>query len=321
MRINSPYVFLSKMEEFTFIDKFLSSSEEVLDLGAVNYFERRDISAYCLRCGIHTMSIGDDANKSLINENNIKHMVLSKEPFPITNIDTEMSVINELAFLMNRKIFSTKSSLAEVFGMMNDDEREVVNRFLFQFSLYFSNHYPRLFRHRSDVVGEVGIALSKITIPKVPKRKLKYKRLHTRDNHGKKFVRFDMINAVSSVIGIKDWTGFMSKYTTIELYQKSKPLRGKIMANIHKQCMLLVENRIYELSQKLPYVSINSDEIVVLHDATTDYIALHKSIDPNNDFRMTIFTLEEREDCYAEIHDHNSGSRDGTIKYKCMNNK
>lgn len=60
-----------------------------------------------------------------------------------------------------------------------------------------------------------------------------------------------MINPVSSVIGIKDWAVFMTQYTNIELYQKSKSLRGKIMANIHSQCMLLVENKIFALSQTM----------------------------------------------------------------------
>ena len=305
------------MDSYLVIDNFLSSNDTILNLDLLNYFQRRDIAAYCNKLGIHTISIAPINNseterKRLTDEDNLKQFVISKEPFPINEPETERSIINELSFLLNKKIFTTKSSLNEVLAISDDKTQKLIRKFLFQFSLEFSNNYPRLFRHRKEITKVVSDKLSEIEIPKAQNHKIKNKHLYIKDNNGKKFVRFDMINAVSSVIGIKDWMMFMSKYTSIELYRISKPLREKIMTNIHKQCMHLVEARTLMLSQRLNCVALNSDEVVIEYDPTVDYVELKQEIDPNNDYKMSVFTLENSTDCYTETYD------DGTIKYKCL---
>ena len=304
------------MDSNVIIDNFFLSNDMTLDLDLLNYFQRRDIAAYCYKLGIHTISItplsvSETERKHLTNEDNLKQFVISKEPFPINDPETERSIINELSFLLNKKIFTTKSCLNDILAISDDKTKKLVMRFLFQFSLEFSNNYPRLFRHRKEITKIVSDNLSEIDIPPVVNYKIRNKRLHIKENHGKKFVSFDMINAVSSVIGIKDWTMYMSKYTSIDLYRSSKPLRGKIMTNIHKRCMCLVEAKTLALSQRLNCVAINSDEIVIEYDPTIDYVKLKKEIDPNNDYKMSVFTLEHLTDCYVETYD------DGIIKYKC----
>jgi hypothetical protein len=301
------------MDNYSVIDNFISSNEVTLNLGILNYFQRRDIGAYCHKLRIHTLSINSNPeNQYLTDEQNLKQLLISKEPFPVTDFETECSIINELSFLLNMKIFLTKSSLNDVLAMSDDKTKNIIKKFLFQFSLEFSNNYPRLFRHRISITKIIGDKLSEINIPTVEKYKFKCKQLHIDDNHGKKFVRFDMINAVSSVIGIKDWSTFMSNYTSIELYCNSKPLRGKIMTKIHQQCMRIVETRTLALSQKLNCIALNSDEIVIEYDPKTDYSKLKQEIDPNNDYKMSIFVLEHLTDRYIEKYD------DGTIKYKCL---
>ncbi len=258
------------------------------------------------------MSISESDSHHYVNEDNLKQLIISKRPFPMTT-DVESGIINELAFLFNKKIFLTYSCIEEIYDICDNKTLELIGKFLLQFSLNFSNNYPRLLRHRNDLIKTVSAELAKIEICQITKRKLPNKKVHVSENDGKKLVRFDMINAVSAVIGIKDWSAFMSKYTDIELYQKSKALRGKIMANIHSQCMNLVNNKIYMLSQKIGnYVAINSDEIVVEYDSLIDYNKFHKEIDPNGEYRMTIFTLEKLSNCYLEHYE------DGTSKQKCL---
>lgn len=69
------------------------------------------------------------------------------------------------------------------------------------------------------------------------------------------------------------------------------------MKDIHKTCMLLVKEKMFDFIKCIPshikqkYFYVNVDEIVIDFNPDIDYIETKKIIDPNNDFRMNIFEL------------------------------
>lgn len=258
----------------------------------------------------------------------VKELFISKFPFKITDSQLENSIINELKFVTQiGPQFGPNLTIDSILNNSTQKNKLKIERFLFQFSFEFSNNYVRLFEHRKDIVRKAQNELSQITIPElnyVPKPRT-IKNFFILDHHGKTFVRFDMISAVSAVIGIRDWEQFMRKFTLIDLYATSKALRGHIMKNIHKKCMQLVEERVARFVEHIPlnlkqnYLYIGSDEIIIEFDPDANYTELTNTIDPNGYFRTEIFQLEyvsnEKSCWYVELH------QNGMQKIKSRRNK
>lgn len=55
--------------------------------------------------------------------------------------DVETSIITELSFLLNNKIFLTKSYMEDIFDICDDKTIKAIQKFLLQFSLNFTNNY------------------------------------------------------------------------------------------------------------------------------------------------------------------------------------
>jgi len=220
------------------IDDFMRSADIDRNLGMQDYLSRKEINDYCTNNNLHTlsMSINDDSVHSKeqygLNTTNgtksdtIKELHVSKIPFKITDPLLEKSIVNEINFMLDTKQYNVLNDLIT----NSTDERKIkITRFLEQFSYLYSNNYVRLFEHRKSVVNKARKELSKIKLPELDKiclskEKSLNKTVFIISNHDKNFIRFDMINAVSSVIGIRDWKSFISQFTKIELYISSKPI-------------------------------------------------------------------------------------------------
>lgn len=214
---------MTKIQE---IKDFIQSSENTINLGIINYGDRRAINEFCHNNNLHTYSL-HCASESIPSYDSgvepIKELCVSKIPFKITDIQLETSVVNELKFITG---IGNYDRIDDMLMGSRDEDRSRIEKFLHQFSFEFSNNYCRLFVHRKDIVNKAKEAISQIKIP-TPKNLANInssKTFFTPENHKKMFVRFDMINAVSAIIGIKDWVKFMTQFTKIELYTTSKPL-------------------------------------------------------------------------------------------------
>lgn len=301
------------------IENFIQSNELVLNLGIVSYTDRKNIYNFSHSKNLHTMSIHKQSNSDTELEP-IKELLISKIPFQITDIKLESSIINELKFITK---IGPHNSIADILNNSTDKNKIKVEQFLFQFSFEFSNNYHRLFEHRKNIISKAKEEIDKILIPKpntILKRPNSTKKFFIPAHHEKHFVRMDMISAVSRVIGIHDWSKFMEKFTSIDLYCTSKALRGVIMKNIHTQCMLLVKEHVYNLIARIPFnlknnfLYIGQDECIMEFDSDTNYIELMNTIDPDKYFRIEIFQLmhkyNETNSWYIECH------QDGTTKIK-----
>lgn len=187
--------------------------------------------------------------------------------------------------------------------ILSEKNKIIIERFLYQFSFYYSNDYSRLFIHRKGITNKIKKELSQIIIPD-HKYDVKHKKQNffKLENCNQTFVRFDMINAVTAVIGIRNWEQYINNFTNIDLYKTSKSLRGLIMKNIHSKCMLLVNDHVYEFVEQIPYnlkqsyLYVNNDEVIIAFDNDINYEELMNVIDPNKYFRMQIFELSCQED-------------------------
>lgn len=321
------------------IDTFILSDAIELNLGVVPFTDRKILYDICHRKNLHTLSMYSPNNtiSSYITEATVntvepvKELCISKIPFKITDPELETSIINELKFVTKIGIqYGPKTTIDSILSNSTPKNKLKIEHFLFQFSFLFSNNYVRLFIHRCDIVRKAKNELSQINIPMpkyfVPDIKSCAK-FFIPNNNGKKFVRFDMINAVSSVIGIRDWEQFMRKFTSIELYATSKSFRGYIMKKIHIQCMQLVKEHLYNFIERLPlnirynYLYIGVDEIIMEFDADTNYVELMRVIDPDGYFRTEIFELEyvltDINHWYVEVYDNGNQK----IKAMCGNKK
>lgn len=316
------------------IDTFILSNETVLNLGVIPFKERKELNDLCHRKNLHTLSVYAQNNtvSSYLTEvtddtiEPVKELFVSKIPFKITDPELEISIVNELKFVTKIGIqYGPKTTIDSILLNSTPKNKLKIEHFLFQFSFLFSNNYVRLFVHRCDIVRKVKNELCQIDIP-VPKYFVpdikSTAKFFIPNNNGKKFVRFDMVNAVSSVIGIRDWEQFMRKFTSIDLYTTSKSFRGYIMKKIHAKCMQLVKEHLYDFIERLPlntrcnYLYIGTDETIVEFDADTNYTELMGVIDPDGYFRTEIFDLEyvveEKNHWYVEVH------KDGSNKIKAM---
>ena len=305
------------------IDDFMQSTDTERNLGMKDYLSRKEINDYCHKNNLHTLSVdlSDQDNKKEFGTDMIKEMHVSKNPFKITDPLLEQSIVHEINFMLDTKQYNT---LNDLLTLSTEDRKIKITKFLEQFSFIYSNNYTRLFEHRKIIVKKARNEISKIVLPELksfePIKSLD-KRVFTVSNHDKNFIRFDMINAVSSIIGIRDWKAFMAQFTKMELYISSKPLRGYIMNNIHKYCMKLVEQHVNNFINCIPieykqtYLQINCDEVILAYDSNIDYDQLMNNIDPDKYFRSQIFNLKYEEDenatRYIETYP------DGTQKIKC----
>lgn len=310
------------MDNISIIENFIQSDNITINIGLLDYKNRRLMNDLCRDHRLHTFSVHHHYDA---NNEPVKELIISKDPFKITDPQTCISIINELKFILDVKIYD---SVDDIMNQGSDKIKLKVSEFLNQFSFDYSNNYGRLFAHRKEVINNVRIHLNTVTIPDCPDIISKInsnKRFFIPNNSGSKFVRFDMKSAVTSVIGIRDWESFMRQFTNIELYITSKPLRGYIMRDIHTQCMKLVKHQLYQfidklqLSTKFTYLYINADEVIIDFIPDIDYNTILNIIDPDHYFRLEIFELLYVNTGYIEkyIEKHT----DGVNKLKAKSSK
>lgn len=272
------------------VRQFISSNEIEKDLGITSYQDRKLLYQICHDNNIHTLSLPTGH----VNDKNepIKNFMISKIPFTIVDKELFRNITNEIKFLFDIR---QEITLEEIITL-KERHKAIVERFLYQFSFYYSNDYSRLIYHRKDITNKIKDELSKMTIPEhryhIKQTKGKFFKI---ENCNKSYVRFDMINAISAVIGIADWKQYMSNFTRIDLYQTSKPLRGLIMKDIHPKCMLLIADYIHEFVISIPnhlkqeFLYINNDEVIIVFNDDVEKLLVPKH------FRTEIFHLSYEE--------------------------
>lgn len=286
------------------IEQFISSDETKKDFGIISFEDRKLLHQICHDNNIHTLSLPTGQ----FNDKNepIKKFIISKIPFPIIDKELLQNITNEIKFMLDIR---QEITLEEIITLKEKNEA-IVERFLYQFSFYYSNDYSRLIYHRKDITNKIKEKLSKIVIPEskyqIKNTKQKFFRI---ENCNKTYVRFDMISAITTVIGISDWIQYMSDFTRIDLYRTSKLLRGLIMKDIHPKCMLLITDYIYEFIITIPdhlkqeFLYINNDEVIIAFDEQINYLFV-----PDH-FRMEVFSLSYHEDnkhsWFIETHSPN----------------
>jgi hypothetical protein len=302
------------------IEKFLLSNNTEQDLGIVNYQDRKLLYQLCHQNNLHTLSISTGDYNS--NNEPIKKFIISRNPFPIFDQGLLTSITNEIKLSLDVR---QDISLQDIISL-SEKNKIIIERFLYQFSFYYSNDYSRLFVHRKDITNKIKKELNQITIPD-HKYDIKHKKpnFFKLENCNQTFVRFDMINAVTAVIGIRNWEQYMSTFTNIDLYKTSKSLRGLIMKDIHSKCMLLVSDHVHEFVERIPYnlkqpyLYVNNDEVIIIYDKEANHEELMNVIDPNKYFRMQIFQLlyqeNDKHSWFIDIHDN------GTKKIKAKQQK
>ncbi len=285
----------------TCLVEFSKSDKDSCSAGILSKDDRQILNKNAKEKGYHTKSF-------YINNSDQKEIFLYKYPIPLT--ESKPTILKEFAFLINIKNFKnhlTNIDTFKTFIEMTYGEKKLqkLEKFLFYFSFEYSNHYQSIKNHRDKISLEVSKIIDQRVADiknfsstnnfKCPKT------IFIPKNHGKTFVRFDMISAVSSVIGIPKWNIFMKKYTKIELYQESKSLRGKIMGNTnHKICMNVVSQKILKFITDMidcgispdSLVSMANDEVIFLFEENICYSQIKSNIDNVNAFKMEIFKLE-----------------------------
>jgi hypothetical protein len=309
------------------IESFINGSEANIDMGFQLSKERKMIHDIARNNNLYSQTI--DGEKG-----NGKRIIISKTPF----IDNEYAFIREIKFLLEISIPQEIENIEDTMKYLAYDQKIVkicgdfweVIKSKFEGKMHMFNEY------KTQLIEKVKQYLKTNNynfvnfniVPDEEVKSLLEKRvLFVPENTNKKVVRFDIISAGSTIIGIKEWEKFIRMFTDIEILIKSKNFKRKLIAdfadyNYDKfhyattQIKLKLINNLLKHIDRSQFLSIGGDDIHIVCDDKINYDQLLGSIDPDKYFRKEIFVLKymdyNENDFYVEIHEN------GTKKIKCL---
>jgi hypothetical protein len=310
------------------IDDFIDSSEITVDLGFHLSKGRKVIHDIARNNKLFSQTIDGEIG-------NGKRILVSKAPFTDTS---DYAFIREIKVLHEISIPQEINSIKDTMDYLSYDSKltNLCNGFLEVVNNKFKGKMHLFCEYKAQLIDQVKKYLKDNNhrfldfniVPNDEVKSLLEKRvLFVPENTNKKVVRFDIISAGSTIIGIKEWDKFIRMFTDIEILIKSKNFKRKLIADFADynydlfhysttQIKLKLINNLLKHIDKSQILSVGGDDVHIVCDDKVDYDQLMDTIDPDKFFRKEIFVLKymgyNDNDFYVEIHEN------GAKKIKCL---